>query len=58
VISPYALTDGVPKGCSEGFWHFWHCLTVGTSNGLESEETRGNREYILACETLRSRGEC
>ena len=46
----------VTEECQRGIWHFWHCLTVGTSYGLESEETRGNREYILACETLRSRG--
>ena len=35
MVSPNTLTDGVPKvpkGSSEGFWHFWHCLTLGTSN--------------------------
>jgi hypothetical protein len=27
----HALTDRVtkvPKGCSEGFWHFWHLVTL------------------------------
>jgi hypothetical protein len=31
-ILPNALTDGVPnvpKGCSEGFWHFWHFIILG-----------------------------
>jgi hypothetical protein len=31
---PEALTDGgpkVPKGCSEGFCHFWHLVTLGFS---------------------------
>jgi hypothetical protein len=34
VISPNTLTDGVtkvPKGCSEGFCHFWHLVTLGFS---------------------------
>jgi hypothetical protein len=31
VIIPKVLTDGVPKGYFEGFWHFWHCLTLGIS---------------------------
>jgi hypothetical protein len=33
-IFPEALTDGgpkVPKGCSEGFCHFWHLVTLGFS---------------------------
>jgi hypothetical protein len=34
VISPNTLTDGVtkvPKGCSEGFCHFCHLVTLGFS---------------------------
>jgi len=41
VIIPNTLTVGVPKvpkGCSEGFCHFWHLLTLGF------RETHG---YIL-----------
>jgi hypothetical protein len=36
VVSPGTLTYGVPKvpkGCSEGFCHFWHLLTLGISKG-------------------------
>jgi hypothetical protein len=29
VVIPNVLTDGVPEGCLGGFWHFWHCLTLG-----------------------------
>jgi hypothetical protein len=32
VVSPNTLTNGVPKvpeGCSEGFCHFWHLVTLG-----------------------------
>jgi hypothetical protein len=35
VVSPNTLTDGVPKvpeALGPPFWHFWHCLTLGTSN--------------------------
>jgi hypothetical protein len=31
VISPNTLTDRVPKvpkGCSEGFCHYWHLITL------------------------------
>ena len=31
MVFPNVLTDGVPKvpkGCSEGFCHFWHCLSL------------------------------
>jgi hypothetical protein len=34
VVLPIVLTDEVPKlpkGCSEGFCHFWHCLKLGTA---------------------------
>jgi hypothetical protein len=41
VVSANALTDGVPKGCSEGFWHFWHLLT------LEVRETKRGPEPFL-----------
>jgi hypothetical protein len=43
------LTDGVPKvpkAPETPFFHFWHCLTLGTSNELESGEARWNKEYI------------
>jgi hypothetical protein len=32
VVLPNVLPSGVPKvpkGCSEGFCHFWHLLTLG-----------------------------
>jgi hypothetical protein len=29
LISPNTLTDRVPKGCIEGFCHFWHLITLG-----------------------------
>jgi hypothetical protein len=43
---PKALTDGVPKvpkGCSEGFWHLWHLITLervmnSIRNGLGMRE--------------------
>jgi hypothetical protein len=28
VVCPNALTDRVPKGCSEGFCHFWHLVIL------------------------------
>ena len=34
MVSPNTLADGVPKvpkGCSEGFCHFWHPVTLGFS---------------------------
>jgi hypothetical protein len=43
VVSPDTLTDGVPKvpkGCPEGFWHFWHPLTLGFSNKSQLEHPR------------------
>jgi hypothetical protein len=42
VIPVHTLSDGVPivpKGCSEGFWHFWHLITLGFS--------RNTRPHIL-----------
>jgi hypothetical protein len=40
--SPDTLTDGVtkvPKGCSEGFWHLWHCLTQRSPRTLSTQES-------------------
>jgi hypothetical protein len=40
VVSPNTLTDGVPKvpkGCSEGFWHFWHLVTLRFSRNTRPQ---------------------
>jgi hypothetical protein len=31
VVSPTTLSDGMLRGYSEGFWHFWHLLTLEIS---------------------------
>ena len=31
MVFAIVLIDEVPKGCSVGFCHFWHLLTLGFS---------------------------
>jgi hypothetical protein len=53
VVSPNTQTDGmtkVPKGCSEGFYHFWHLVTLGfpenyTTTHLIEERRLLKNEY-------------
>jgi hypothetical protein len=45
---PDALTEGVPKvpkGCFEGFWHFWHLVTLGSSRNTRPYSQRRRDGY-------------
>jgi hypothetical protein len=47
-FSPNTLTDGVPKvpkGCSEGFCHFWHLVTLGFSRNTRPHTQRRRDGY-------------
>jgi hypothetical protein len=49
VVLPNVLTNGVPKvpkGCSEGFCHFWHLVTLGFSRNTRPY-TRYRRDDYL-----------
>jgi hypothetical protein len=43
VVFPNVLPNGVPKvpkGCSEGFCHFWHLITLGFSRNTRTTYKR------------------
>ena len=49
MVFPNVLTDGVtkvPKGCSEGFWHFCHLVSLGFSMNTRSHTLNKGEKAI------------